>query len=237
MRMAGVIVGVWLLQVGVAAGRDGEREGMVGVGLEDWREVTVGAGVHGAGTAGAVGAVAGIDTGGRCGWWFCAVQRLLLVVLAVSGEWLLLVTGTGAMVAIEEEEEESREGLEEESVAMEGDDVVDTGLESGLLARPATREERRFRLERSSEVGVAVVDELLDRSSTGVATLLDGALLLAHEAEPPFRFVCSRESVEGLTSGIELDVSLLLAELELLAVLVVPELTRAFERGRFCAMV
>ena len=198
------------------------------------------------GTAGAVDAVAGMDTGGRCGWWSCVVQRLLLAVLAVSGEWvLLLVTGTVAMVVKEEEDEESREGLEEESVVMEGDDVVDTGLESGLLARPATREESRFRLERSSEVGVAVVDELLDRSRTGVATLLDGALLLAHEAEPPFRFMCSRESVVGLTRGIELDESLLLVELELLlAVLVVPdgellydELTRAFERGRFCAMV
>ena len=136
--------------------------------------------------------------------------------------------------------EELREELEEIVVT---EDDNDTGLDSGLLASPATREDRRFRLERSSEVGVAVVDEALGCSKTGVVTLLDGALRLVHEEVPPFCFICSRESAVGLTRGIEFE-SLPLAELGIVEVLMVPEeelllyeLTRAFGRGRFWAMV
>ena len=59
LRIAGVI-GVGLsLQVGGATGRDGDKEGMVGVGWEDW----VGAGAEGEGAEGTVGAGTGMDTG------------------------------------------------------------------------------------------------------------------------------------------------------------------------------
>lgn len=216
-------VGFSLLRMGGSTGRDGDEEGTVGVGFEAW----LGLGADGEGAVGATGVGAGMETDS------CCCRGTLLI----AEEWLLLVTGVVVVVR----GEESREGSEEEAAVIEDDN--DTGLDSGLLASPATREERRFRLERSSEVGVAVADEVLGCSRTGVDKLLGGALLLVHEG-PPFLFTRPRGSVVGLTRGIELE-SLLLADPDgvALLVLVVPEedvlyeLTRGFERGRFCAMV
>ena len=117
---------------------------------------------------------------------------------------MVLVTGVAVVVVVVEAVRKEEDGPEEETEAMEDDN--DTGLVLGLLlASPATRDDSRFRLERSSEVGVAVAEDVLGCSRTGVAALLGGALLLGDGAAPPFRFPCSGGSVVGLTRGMELE--------------------------------